>query len=256
MQLITKSNNIMDIKTAREINDIRVAAKISSEVLEIVLKKIHPGMSTAQLDENAHNEIISRKSKPAFLGYRGYPASICVSINNELVHGIPSESKMLKEGDLVSVDLGVNHKGFYGDIAETVPVGKISMSAQKLMDVTYRSFQQAYKNACCGKRIGDISFSIQSYVEQNGFSVVRDYCGHGIGRELHEKPEVPDFGRAGSGQELIQGMVIAIEPMVCEGDWRLRILSDGWTAVTLDNKLCAHYERMVLITENGPEILN
>lgn len=256
MQLITKSNNGIDIKTAGEINSIRVAAKISSDVLEIVLKKIHPGISTAQLNEIAHKEIISRKADPAFLGYRGYPASICVSINNELVHGIPAEGKILREGDMVSIDLGVNYKGFYGDIAETVSLGKISVSAQKLMDVTYRAFHEACKNACSGKRIGDISFSIQSYVEQNGFSVVRDYCGHGIGRELHEKPEVPDFGRPGTGQKLIPGMIIAIEPMVCEGDWHLRTLADGWTVVTLDNKLCAHYERMVLVTENGTEILS
>lgn len=251
------SKQSIDIKTAGEISNIRAAAKISKEVLEIVLKKISLGVSTAQLNEIAHREIISRKATPAFLGYRGYPASICVSVNNELVHGIPSESKMIRENDIVSVDLGVKYKGFYGDIAETVSLSKNSSSIiKKLLDVTYRSFQEACKNVYPGKRIGDVSFSIQSYVEQNGFSVVRDYCGHGIGRELHEKPEVPDFGTPGTGQELIPGMVIAIEPMVCEGEWHLKTLNDRWTVVTVDNKLCAHYERMVLVTENEPEILN
>lgn len=193
--------------------------------------------------------------KPAFLGYHGYPASTCISINEELVHGIPRSDRSLREGDIVSIDLGVIHDGFYGDAARTYAVGSISTAAQKLIDTAVESLERAMAQARPGNRLGDVSWAVQSYAEKAGYSVVRDYVGHGIGRKMHEDPAVPNFGKPGTGPRLLPGMVIAIEPMINAGDWRVKTLSDGWTVVTEDGKLCAHVEHTVAITDNGNEVL-
>jgi methionyl aminopeptidase len=216
---------------------------------------IRAGVSTQELDDFAERRIRQLDARPAFKGYRGYPASICASINNEVVHGIPSKDKILKEGDIISIDLGVEYKGYYGDIAYTFAVGKVSSSAQRLMEVTRSALYEGIRKAIAGNRIGDISYAIQSYVESRGYSVVRRFVGHGIGRAMHEEPEIPNFGLPGIGPILRNGMVLAIEPMVNEGDFRVEILEDGWTAVTKDGKLSAHFEHTVLINGEEPEIL-
>ena len=246
---------MIDIKTTEEINKIKKLAQIISEILKIIKMNIRPNTDTLKLDEIASKTMKDYKVKPAFLGYKNYPASICVSINNELVHGIPSKDKIIKEGDIVTVDIGIQHGGFYADMAETIPVGNISTERQRLLNVTKNCIDIALKYCSPLNRIGDISYSIQKYVESNGFSVVRDFVGHCIGRNLHEKPEIPNFGKKNYGDKLYPGMVLCLEPMVCAGDWQVEILSDGWTVITKDRKDCAHFENMVLITESVPEVL-
>lgn len=252
-------NEIIEVKTSREIDLIKDSAKISSDVLGEVRLNVKPGVSTKELDELACKLIKSASAEPAFLGYRGFPATICVSLNNELVHGIPSKDRIIKEGDIVSIDLGVKYKGFYGDIAETLAVGEISENEKKLLRVTHKSFDRALKHCCVDKRVGDVSSSIQSYVENISSDpklfVVRDYVGHGIGRQLHEKPEVPNFGSPHVGPRLLGGMVFTIEPMVAEGSFRVKTLDNNWTVVTENGRMCAHYEHMILITDKGPEVL-
>lgn len=250
----TKTESIY-IKSQRELDILRQTGKTVSEILKRVKQKIKPGISTKYIDEIAAGEISARGIKSAFLGYRGFPGNICVSVNEELVHGIPKENKIIKEGDIVTLDIGIKCNGFYGDIAETIPVGEISDSAKKLIQVTYNSFNQMLKFATTGYRLGDISYSIQKYVESSGYSVIRDFVGHGIGHSLHEKPEVPNFGQPDRGVRLTPGMILAVEPMVACGGWQIEILSDGWTVVTADRKLCAHFEHMIAIGENEPEIL-
>ena len=225
-----------------------------AEVLEGIRKHISSGIKTRELDEFAESFILSKGAKPAFKGYRGYPSSICASVNEQVVHGIPSSVK-LKKGDIISIDIGVYYNGFYGDAALTLPVGDISSKAKKLLAVTEESLQVGIESAVTGNRLSDISFAIQNNVEPEGFSVVRNFVGHGIGRKLHEEPQIPNFGKPGQGPELMPGMTLAIEPMVNEGGWEISILNDGWTAVTKDQSLSAHFEHTVAITKNGHDVL-
>lgn len=246
---------MITIKSAHQIEKMREACKITKAALDLLEQSIKPGISTAQLDKIAHEFILSKGAKPNFLHYNGYPASICASVNDVVVHGIPRKDIILKEGDIISIDMGAVKDGFHGDAARTFPVGEISDRAKKLIRVTRESFFEGVKHLKHGAKLGDVSYAIQSYVEENGFSVVRDLVGHGIGESLHEDPQVPNFGRAGRGMKLSAGMTLAIEPMVNEGDWEVAVLDDDWTVVTADGSLSAHYENTVLITKDGYEIL-
>lgn len=218
-------------------------------------KAIHPGMSTLELDKIIKNYIVSHGARPSFLGYGGFPASACISINDTVIHGIPSSKEIIKEGDIVSVDVGAYIDGYHGDSAKTFAVGEISETAKSLMASTEESLMLAIEMAKPGVRIGDISSAIQKYNEQRGFSVVREFVGHGVGAKLHEEPEVPNFGRAGHGPRLMPGMVIAIEPMINEGGASVKILPDGWTVKTVDKSLSAHFEHTIAITSQGATIL-
>jgi methionyl aminopeptidase len=215
---------------------------------------VSPGVSTKEIDKAVHDYIVSQGAKPSFLGYHGFPASACISVNSTVIHGIPG-GYVLQEGDIVSVDVGAYYKGFHGDCAATFACGAVSADAQKLIEVTKQSFFEGIRFAKRGHRVSDISHAIQTYVESNGFSVVRSFVGHGVGAQLHEEPEVPNFGAAGRGPRLLPGMTIAVEPMVNAGTYDVRVLRDGWTTVTADGKLSAHYENTVLITDGEPEIL-
>lgn len=246
----------IDLKSKEEIIKIKKSAQIVKKVLEKLKTIAQTGIPTSEFDLIAMEEVKKYGAKPAFLGYRGFPKSVCISINNEVVHGIPSDKRVLKDGDIVSIDFGVECDGYFGDAALTIPVGKISNTAKKLIEVTEKALYEGIKNAKVGNRLYDISASIQEYVEKNGFSVVRDYVGHGIGRKLHEEPIVPNFGEKGTGPFLKEGMVFAIEPMVNEKGFEVKVLDNGWTVVTVDNGLSAHFEHTVAITENGPEILS
>ena len=243
------------LKSQDEIKKIAEACHIAAEVLENIKKIVSPKNTTLELDRFAETFIVSKGATPAFKGYKGYPASLCTSVNEEVVHGIPSAAKRLKEGDIISLDVGVYYKGFYGDAAVTLPVGKINDTAKRLLVATEGALYQGMKSAVIGNRLSDISFAIQDYVETRGFSVVRNFVGHGIGRELHEEPQLPNFGSPGEGPVLMDGMVLAIEPMVNAGTWEVVILDDGWTAVTRDNSLSAHFEHTVAITLDGPKAL-
>lgn len=242
------------LKSPREIEKIRRAGGIVAGTVEELKKRICPGITTEELDRIAEEFIINKGGAPAFKGYRGYPNTTCISVNEEIVHGIPSE-RILKEGDIVSIDLGVRIDGYYGDAAVTLPVGNVSVSAKRLLETTKASLYKAIDMAVIGKRVSDISNTIQSFVEVAGYSVVREFVGHGIGRSLHEDPPVPNFGDPGKGARLKAGMVLAIEPMVNMGGSDLIVLENGWTAVTKDRSLSAHFEHTVAITENGPLIL-
>ncbi|MCL2334493.1 MAG: type I methionyl aminopeptidase [Endomicrobia bacterium] len=249
----------IELKTTAEIEKMRVAGRVTGEILEKLSEIIKPGISTKEIDKFAEKYIRSLKMIPAFLGVKGasypYPASACVSINEEVVHGIPNESRVLKSGDIVSVDLGVIYEGYYGDAAKTYAVGSISDTAAKLLKITELSLQKGIEQALPGNRLGDVAFAVQKTAEDAGFSVVRDFVGHGIGRSLHEEPPVPNFGKAGTGVKLVAGMVIAIEPMVNAGGYQVFMTGDDWTVVTKDGSLSAHFEHTVAITENGNEIL-
>lgn len=242
------------IKTKREIEKMRKAGRLTAKTHDYLKKFIKPGVTTKELDEAAETFIREHGSIPAFKGYSGFPGTICASINNEVVHGIPGLKK-LKDGDIISIDTGAIVEGYYGDAARTHVVGNVSDTAIKLINVTRESFYQGLKFAKVGYRLSDISHAIQTYVEKNGFSVVRDYVGHGIGQEMHEGPQIPHFGPPGRGPRLKPGMVLAIEPMVNEGTFHVRVLEDNWTVVTADEKLSAHYENTIAITEDEPEIL-
>lgn len=242
------------LKSPEEIETMRRAGAVVAEVLEVLKGKVRPGATTLDLEKIAEEETIKRKASPAFKGYRGYPFCLCASVNNEVVHGMPSK-KVLKEGDILSIDYGAFVEGFYGDAAVTVPVGKISEEAARLVRVTEESLGKAIEAAREGNRLLDISSAVQSHVEPQGFSVVREFVGHGIGQELHEPPQVPNFGIPGRGVRLKAGMVLAIEPMINAGGWAVKILEDGWTAVTADGKLSAHFEHTVAITPEGPRVL-
>ncbi|MBQ7975118.1 MAG: type I methionyl aminopeptidase [Clostridia bacterium] len=246
---------MVTVKSAHQIEKMREACRITKAALDLLGTHIKPGISTAQLDSIAHKYILSQGAKPNFLHYNGYPASICASVNDEVVHGIPSKRVILREGDIISIDMGAVKDGFHGDAARTFAVGEISDEAKKLIEVTKQSFFEGVKYLKHGAKLGDVSYAIQSYVEKNGFSVVRDLVGHGIGESLHEDPQVPNFGSAGRGMKLAAGMTLAIEPMVNAGDWRVEVLDDDWTVVTADGSLSAHYENTVLITRDGYEIL-
>ena len=245
---------MITIKNEHELQSMRRACRITAEARALAGSMVKPGVSTKEIDKAVHDFIVAQGAKPSFLNYNGFPASVCISVNDCVIHGIPG-GYTLKEGDIVSVDVGAQIEGFHGDCAATYPCGAISTEAQRLIDVTKESFFVGIKEATKGHRVSDISHAIQTYVESNGFSVVRSFVGHGIGRKLHEDPEVPNFGAAGRGPRLLKGMTLAIEPMVNEGVADVRVLRDGWTVLTNDGKLSAHYENTVLITDGEPEIL-
>ena len=245
---------MIPIKNERELVCMRQACKITAAARALAGEMVRPGVSTKQIDKAVRDFIVSQGAKPSFLGYNGYPGSACISVNEEVIHGIPG-GRILKDGDIVSVDVGAYYKGFHGDCADTFACGSISADAQKLIDVTRQSFFEGIRLARRGHRVSDISHAIQTYVESNGFSVVRSFIGHGVGAQLHEEPEVPNFGAPGRGPRLLPGMTLAIEPMVNIGTHEVRILKDRWTVVTVDGKLSAHYENTVLITDGEPEIL-
>ncbi len=248
------------LKTLREIEIMREANHIVAEILQEIGEMIRPGVTTGELDALAERLIAKAKAKAAFKGYqmrnqKPYPASICSSVNEEVVHGIPGP-RVLKDGDIVGVDVGVVCKGFVGDAARTYPVGTISEEATKLLRVTRESLYKGIEKAVEGNRLYDISGAVQTHVESNGFSVVRDFVGHGIGRKMHEPPQIPNYKAGGWNPRLQAGMVLALEPMVNEGTWRINLLADEWTVVTADGRLSAHFEHSVAITENGPTILS
>jgi len=245
---------MITIKSEAELDSMRAAGRIVAMVLKELEKLIQPGITTKELDEFAEEYIIKNGGIPSFKGLYGYPASICTSVNDEVVHGIPG-MRRLEDGDIISIDVGVCVDGLHADAARTFAVGKISNTARFLIKVTEESFFEGIKNAVAGKRVGDISNSIQRYVESRGFSVVRDLVGHGIGRKFHESPQVPNFGKAGVGIRLIKNMTLAVEPMVNEGTFKVYTADDGWTVKTLDGKLSAHYENTIIITEGLPEII-
>lgn len=248
-----KSSGVV-LKSPREIEEMRVANRIVAEVLEAIREIVRPGITTDELNFFAEERLRERKAKSAFKGYRGYPKALCTSVNSQVVHGVPSKIP-LKEGDLLSIDFGVYYNGFYGDAAITVPVGIVSKEAVRLKEVAEKALYKGIEKANTGNRLSDISHAIQSFVEGNGFSVVREFVGHGIGRSLHEEPQIPNFGLPGVGVRLKAGMVLAIEPMINAGGSEVKILQDGWTAVTRDGSLSAHFEHTVAITETGPVIL-
>lgn len=243
------------LKSPDEIEAMRRSNLVVAEVLQMLKEMVRPGATTMDLERFAEEETKKRKARPAFKGYRGYPYCLCTSLNSEVVHGMPSEKKALREGDIISIDFGVQMDGFYGDAALTVPVGKVSEDAQRLVDVTAASLEEAIDKARPGGRLMDVSAAVQSCVEAQGFSVVREFVGHGIGRQLHEAPQVPNFGIPGRGVRLKAGMVLAIEPMINMGGYEVKVLDDGWTAVTADGSLSAHFEHTVAITEDGPYVL-
>ncbi len=242
------------IKSNDEINLMRKAGRVVENTLNMLEMSIKPGITTSEIDKMAEEFITKQGAIPSFKGYYGFPASICASINNEVVHGIP-DKRVLQEGDIISIDCGAILNGYHGDAARTLPVGKVSEEISRLLEVTKESFFKGYEKAIVGNRLTDISFAVQSHVELNGFSVVRDFVGHGIGRNMHEEPEVPNFGKPGRGPVLKAGMVLAIEPMVNLGSYHVKTLSNGWTVVTVDGKYSAHYENTVAILQEGPEIL-
>lgn len=242
------------IKNEHELQSMRQACKITAAARALAGEMVRPGVTTKQIDKAVHDYIVSQGAKPSFLGYGGFPGSACVSVNEVVIHGIP-DGYVLKDGDIVSVDVGAYYKGFHGDCAATFACATISQEAQRLIDVTRQSFFEGIKYAKRGYRVSDISHAVQKHVESNGFSVVRTFVGHGVGAQLHEEPEVPNFGAPGRGPRLLPGMTLAIEPMVNMGTHEVRVLKDRWTTVTADGKLAAHYENTVLITDGEPEIL-
>lgn len=251
---------MISIKSKSELDLMKKSGEILARTLELIEAEVKPGISTGELDRLAEKFIRKHGAVPSFKGYKGlpgaidYPASICASVNDEVVHGLPS-LKVLKDGDIISVDVGVYLNGFHADAARTFPVGKISEIAQRLIDITTQSFYEGIKNAVKGKRIIDISVAVQKYVEQNGFSVVREYVGHGIGREMHESPQIPNYATRERGPRLEPGMTLAIEPMVNQGKYQVKLLDNKWTVVTIDGGLSAHYENTVAVTEGEPLIL-
>jgi methionyl aminopeptidase len=242
------------LKSSQEIEKMARACGIVAKTLDAAKAIVKPGITTAEIESFLDAYIRENNAVPAFKGYRGYPASICTSVNNEVIHGIPSD-RVLKEGDILSVDLGVYKDGFYGDAAYTFPVGKIHPDIERLLKVTEEALYIGIENAKADNRVSDISYSIQNHVESNGFSVVRAFVGHGIGSELHEEPQIPNFGLPGRGPKLRPGMTLAIEPMVNEGESEVLILDDGWTVITMDGKLSAHFEHTILVTLDKPRIL-
>ena len=242
------------IKNGQQLQDMRMACKITAAARALAGEMVRPGISTGAIDKAVHDFIVAQGAKPSFLGYRGFPGSTCISVNQTVIHGIPG-SYVLQDGDIVSVDVGACYQGFHGDCAATFPCGTVSAEAQRIIEVTEQSFFEGIRFAQKGYRVSDISHAIQQHVESNGFSVVRAFVGHGVGAQLHEEPEVPNYGKPGRGPRLLPGMTLAIEPMVNAGVYDVRVLKDGWTVVTADGKLSAHYENTVLITDGEPEIL-
>lgn len=245
---------MISIKSPRELELMRAAGRVVAQVLALLEEAVREGITTRELDAMAESFIRKAGCIPAFKGYHGFPGSICTSINEEVVHGIPG-NRQLRQGDIISIDVGVIYKGYYGDAAITVPVGEVTPEARRLIEVARDALYKGLEKAVEGNHLTDISFAIQSHVEGNGFSVVRNYVGHGIGNQMHEEPQIPNFGRPGRGPRLKEGMVLAIEPMVNAGDWQVEVMPDNWTVVTLDRKLSAHFEHTVAVTKHGGEIL-
>lgn len=243
------------LKSKRELELMREACQISAEALMVAGEAVKPGVSTKEIDRIAYNLIKKRGATPNFLGLYDFPATACISINNEVIHGIPKADRIIQEGDIVSIDLGAEKNGYNGDNAATFVAGTCSPEAKRLIDTTRESLYKGIEQAVYGNRIGDIGHAIQSYCEQRGYGVVRDFVGHGVGRKLHEDPSVPNFGHEGRGIRLLPGMTLAIEPMINQGTYRVKQLSDGWTIVTADGKLAAHFEHTVAITPDGPVIM-
>ena len=242
------------VKSPRQIEYMREAGKITAGARSIARQAIAAGVTTAEIDKEVYNFITKSGATPSFLNYGGFPGSACISVNEELIHGIPGK-RIIRKGDIVSVDVGAKIHGFHGDCAGTYPCGEVSEETKRLIEVTRQSFFEGIKYAKAGNRLGDISAAIQEYVERHGFSIVREYVGHGIGADLHEDPSVPNYGKAGRGPRLVKGMTLAVEPMVNMGAAAIRVLDDDWTVVTRDGSLCAHYENTILITDGEPEIL-
>lgn len=245
---------MIEVKNDSELQKMREAGKVTAAVLKLMTELVKPGVSTWELDAAAEKTIRSFGATPLFLGYYGFPGSICASINEEVVHGIPKKDRILKSGDIISIDTGARLDGFCSDAAITLGVGKVSDEAQRLMDVTKKSLFKAIGQVKPGNRLGDVQHAVETFAKSNGMGVVRDYCGHGIGRNMHEEPSIPNFGTPGTGPLLEKGMVLAIEPMLTAGTFRVRELSDGWTVVTRDGSLAAHFEHTVAVTANGSEI--
>lgn len=246
---------MVTIKTARELSKMKDACRISARALRVAGEAVKPGVTTYEIDTLVRKFIEKQGATPSFLGYGGFPASACISVNNVVIHGIPSKNIVLKDGDIVSVDVGAYYEGFHGDNAYTFPCGKVSASAQALLDATRESLNMGIAQALAGNRIGDIGSAVQRYVEARSYSVVREFVGHGVGAKLHEDPSVPNYGTPGRGVRLLPGMTIAIEPMVNEGTFEVKVLGDKWTTVTKDGKLSAHFEHTVAITPDGPKIM-
>lgn len=243
------------LKSKKEIEFIREAGKIVAYAHELLREAIKPGISTFELDEIAYRAIVKHNASPSFKGYGGFPTSICASKNDVVVHGIPRKDDILMEGDIISIDIGAEYKGYHGDAAKTHPVGKITEDDARLIRETRESFYKGIEQALVGKRLSDISHAIQSHVEEFGFSVVREFVGHGVGRSLHEDPQIPNYGPPDRGPRLESGMVLAIEPMINQGTYKVQVLEDGWTVKTIDGKKSSHYEHTIAITDNGPDIL-
>ena len=243
------------IKNSEQIALMKKAGRITAEALLLARDTIRPGISTKEIDRKIHDYIVRCDATPSFLGYGGFAGSACISINDQVIHGIPSDKVIIREGDIVKIDVGARYRGYNGDSARTFAVGKVSDEALRLISVTEKSFYEAMRYARAGNRIGDIGAAIERFVISNGFSIVRDYVGHGVGAELHEEPSVPNYGNPGRGARLYSGMTLAIEPMVNAGDERVRVLKDGWTVTTLDGSLSAHYENSVCITDSDPILL-
>lgn len=243
------------LKTSRELSFMKEACKISANALKLAGEMVEPGVSTWEIDQAVRHYIEKMGAVPSFLDYNGFPASACISLNEVVIHGIPSKHEILKQGDIVDIDVGAYYKGFHGDNAWTYPCGRINDEAQRLLDTTKESLFKGIEQAKPGNRIGDVGHAVQEYAEARGYSVVREFVGHGVGAKLHEDPSVPNYGTPGRGVRLLKGMTIAIEPMINQGTEKVHILEDGWTTVTRDGKLSAHFEHTVAITENGPVIL-
>lgn len=242
------------LKTSQELAKMKKAGSVSAQALQVGGAAVRPGITTGEIDRIIKSFILSKGAKPSFLGYGGFPASACISINEEVIHGIPGK-RVIQEGDIVSIDVGAILDGYQGDNAGTFAAGKVSAEAQALMDATQQSLLAAIAVMRPGARLGDIGYTVQSYVEARGFGVVREYVGHGIGRKMHEEPEVPNYGRAGHGIRLVAGMVLAVEPMITQHSPAVKVLDDDWTVITADHGLAAHYEHTIAITDNGPVIL-
>lgn len=245
---------MIHLRSENEIRALECAGKIVAQTFDELMPEIKKGVSTKELDERAEKLVKEKGGQPAFKGYRGFPAALCTSINEEIVHGIPSDRR-LKEGDLISIDLGVEKDGFFADAALTVGIGQISEEAKKLIKITWVCLLNGINKTVAGNRIADISYSVQQTAEKAGFNVVREFVGHGIGTKIHEEPPIPNYGRPKRSPRIKKGMILAIEPMVCSGSWKTEILKDGWTAVTRDRKIAAHFEHTVAVTGSGPRIL-
>lgn len=246
---------MISVKSSTDLNKMREAGQIAARALQLAGKSIKPGMTTKALDKIVHDYIISCGAKPSFLGYGGFPGSACISLNEEVIHGIPSHKRRINEGDIVSVDVGAYYNGFHGDTCATFPCGKISDEAKKLLEDTEASLYEGIKAAVVGARLGDVSHAVEKYVSERGYGIVREYCGHGIGRELHMDPEVPNYGKPGHGPRLVAGMTFCIEPMINQKGDAIRVLKDNWTVVAKSGSLSAHFEHMIAVTPDGPVIL-